>query len=135
MNPKPQSRRRLGPLPQSSWSIRRASLAVSLAAAWAFCGFSYAAQDATQGRLARPDVKMGAEQLPAMDGRPAAAGRIPEGTSQAAADLWNELTLSLKGNAAPGTGPRSFELEFEGRVRTKDGSNDYTARFGYLDLG
>ena len=88
------------------------------------------------GRLAAPGLDLG-DKVMAQDGQPAARGRVPEGTSQGASDLWRKLITSLappkvraEANAA-----RSFELEFNGRIRSETGSNEYKARFAYLEQG
>jgi hypothetical protein len=94
----------------------------------------------TEGRLAAPGA-LPAGSVMAVDGRPATAGRIPDGTQPAAAELWNKLVVALTPKTAAAdstTGPaaaRSFELEFDGRIRSETGSNDYRARFAYLEQG
>ncbi len=97
---------------------------------------SHEGSAAPQGRLAAPGKAPG-QTVMAVDGRAAEPGRIPEGTSQEASDLWDQLcrSLSPKGAGAKPT-HRSFELEFSGRIRSKEtGSNDYRARFSYLEMG
>ncbi|MGK0484326.1 MAG: hypothetical protein ACJAQ3_004316 [Planctomycetota bacterium] len=90
-------------------------------------------------RLAAPGTSPGGalgDGTMAADGRLAEAGRIPEKTSQDAADLWDKLVRSTSATAVAGADqPRSFELVFDGRIRSETGSNDYRARFGYLELG
>lgn len=89
------------------------------------------------GRLAAPGTNL--DRVMAVDGRPAERGRMPEGTSQEAADLWDRLISSLPtapGGSAQAKEPRSFELVFDGRIRSEStGSNDYTAEFAYLEVG
>ncbi|QDV06897.1 hypothetical protein Poly30_24140 [Planctomycetes bacterium Poly30] len=90
------------------------------------------------GRLAAPGTQT--QAVMAVDSRPAEAGRIPEGTSQEAADLWDRLLASIAvpqgPDAANPSGPRGFELVFDGRIRSEEtGTNDYTAKFAYLELG
>ena len=88
------------------------------------------------GRLPAPGTILG-EAVLAVDSKPAEKGRIPDGTSPAASALWNKLVESLTPPTAPtGAGTaRSFELDFDGRIRSETGSNQYKARFAYLEHG
>lgn len=78
----------------------------------------------------------------ASDGKPAAQGRIPDGTSKAAATLWRDMAAAIGApkrvaDAAGKIPPRSFELKFDIRHKRIEknarGSNDFKARLAYLD--
>jgi len=72
----------------------------------------------------------------ASDGKPAVAGRVPEGTPGDAAELWRQIVASLSVDGVDASdAPRAFELEFDLRLRTKGGSQNTPARFTYLDIG
>ena len=88
------------------------------------------------GRLAAPGTNLG-DAVMAIDGKPAAASRIPEGTDPAAAALWAKLVAALTPatTAAEPGGARSFELRFDGRIRSDTGANEYKAKFAYLEQG
>ncbi|MEL6431781.1 MAG: hypothetical protein AAFU73_13980 [Planctomycetota bacterium] len=75
-----------------------------------------------------------ADTLVASDGAPAALGRIPADTPAEDAERWRKMVAALT-RAVPPAEKRSFELEVDVRVRDERGSNDFKARFGYLEEG
>ena len=77
-------------------------------------------------------------ELPlASDGQPAAPGRIPDDTEQGARALWAMLagSLSVDDGTPAASAPRAFELEFDVRSRQASGTQNFSARFHYLDEG
>ncbi len=86
-----------------------------------------------------PDLVKSAakDEVPlASDGKPAIAGRVPEGTPGDAAELWRQIVASLSVDGVDvSDAPRAFELEFDLRLRTKGGTQNTPARFTYLDIG
>jgi len=73
----------------------------------------------------------------ASDGEPAAPGRIPEDTAPGARALWTQLagSLSVDDGTPAADAPRAFELEFDVRSRQASGTQNFSARFHYLDEG
>ena len=98
------------------------------------------------GELANAEKETTDDVILAVDGEPAAAGRIPDGTSKEARALW-ETVLRAIGAPAPREDaaegeverPRSFELNFNIEHRREGeqgrGTNEFDARLAYLDEG
>lgn len=80
----------------------------------------------------------GQEAPLAVDGQPAAAGRVPEGTSEADRAAWSKLVgaVGRRARSGPADAPRSFELEFSMRYREEGkGVQESNVRFQYLEVG
>ena len=75
--------------------------------------------------------------LLASDGAPAAPGRVPADTSEAARRLWTQLagSLSVDDGTPAADAPRAFEFEFDVRHRQSSGTQNFSARLRYLDEG
>ncbi len=75
----------------------------------------------------------------AADGKEATPGRIPEGTSKGALQLWQEVLAAsrIKKKEGPTPPVKSFDLTFEVRLRSKPGvpSNDESVNFRFMDRG
>jgi len=65
----------------------------------------------------------------AADGNEAEPGRIPNGTTKRAAELW---TRALAATSA-GRPLTAFDLDFQVLIRRDDGTNDFDARYVYWD--
>lgn len=112
-------------------------LAVAVAAAVAMTQDS--APPATPPPAEAPATAAAADVLLASDGKEAKPGRLPGGVTEDAVKLWRGLEGALGGAAAPPPGkedaPRSFELLLDVRLKRDSGTNDFRARFAYLDAG
>ena len=78
----------------------------------------------------------GASML-ASDGDAAAPGRVPRDTTEGARLLWSRLagSLSVDDGTPAGEAPRAFQFEFDVRSRQPSGTQNFSARFHYLDEG
>ncbi len=85
--------------------------------------------------LERPASQASADL--ASDGEVAAPGRVPGDTEEGARALWSQLagSLSVDDGTPAADAPRAFELEFDVRSRQASGTQNFSARFHYLDEG
>lgn len=92
-----------------------------------------------QARVA-PGPAQTADGPMAMDGKPATAGRVPEGTPKDALDLWNGMIaavgLSDRASAPSNNDPSAFDLHFNMKRRVDgEGTQEADVRLRYLEIG
>ncbi len=89
-------------------------------------------------RISAGAIEETSDVLLASDGQPAARGRVPAGTSDAARLLWEQMIGAV---GAPDRGarepkPRAFDLQFSTRFRREgEGIQEGRVRLQYLEVG
>lgn len=89
-------------------------------------------------RISAGPIEETSEPLLASDGQPAARGRVPAGTPDAARRLWEQMlgAVGAPGRATSEPRPRAFDLQFSARFRREgEGTQEGRVRLQYLESG